>query len=391
MSDARAPIVVVGSGLAGWTAVREIRKRLPAAPITVVTEDDGHFYAKPALSNALAQGRDAAQLVTTDAKAMADKLSVTLASGRSAQSIESAAHVLETSNGPMRYAALILATGARALQLPLSGSAAEQVLSVNSLSDYARFRSRLAALPAGAAVAIMGAGLIGCEFANDLTLGGFKVHLVDPCETPIANLLPPEVGSLLSRALASVGVRLHLGCKVLSANAGPAGDCTLALSDGTILTCELLLSAVGLRPNLALAKTSLLACDRGVLVDRRLRTSAADIYAIGDCAQYADGGWMPYVMPIVAAGRVLAANLAGDAIELHMPLMPVVIKTPAWPVAVLPPAPGALGHWQAEEPNAWVWTNASGKVGGFVLAGPRVSERARFIARCTDSTASAHC
>ena len=187
------PLAIVGAGLAAWTVVRELRKLDAQRRIVMLSSDSADFYAKPTLSNALAQERSADQLVTTPAAKMAETLQVQLLPHTQVLSLDTAARTLsyEDATGQARsllYGDLVLATGADPIRLPMAGSAAAQVQSVNHLQDLARFHQVLGAAPK--TVLVIGAGLIGCEFANDLLIGGYGVHVVDPSPRPLALLLP---------------------------------------------------------------------------------------------------------------------------------------------------------------------------------------------------------
>jgi len=136
-------IVIIGSGLAGYTLVREIRKLDKAAPITVITREPGYFYSKPMLSTALASKKEAAQLVTTPADGMAAQLEISIMSETDVNAIDCAAQTIQTSKGAIAYGKLVLALGADQIRIPLQGNAASEVLSVNDLEDYAKFRSAI--------------------------------------------------------------------------------------------------------------------------------------------------------------------------------------------------------------------------------------------------------
>ena len=161
-------IVIIGSGLAGYTLVREIRKLDKSAPITLITREPGYFYSKPMLSTALAGKKDAAQLISTSAEAMATQLEIDLLSETEVNAIDTAKQVIQTSKGEIAYGKLVLALGADQIRIPLEGNAVNEVLTVNDLEDYVKFRTAIAGKQK---VAILGAGLIVCEFANDLVLG----------------------------------------------------------------------------------------------------------------------------------------------------------------------------------------------------------------------------
>ena len=381
------PIIIIGAGLAGWTTAREFRKLDPTTPLLLITADAGDFYAKPSLSNALAQGRGPAQLVSTPAAKMAASLNVTLQAQTRVLAIDPANRVVSTPHGEFRYGQLVLATGAQPIRLPLAGDAAHEVLSVNSLDDFALFHARLTAQSADTPeaapakrVLIMGAGLIGCEFANDLAASGHQVTVVDPSAGPMAALLPPDASAQLRTALTAQGVNWHFGSTVQSVQHtnGATPALHIVLSNGPPARVDIVLSAIGLRADTTLAQAAGLACERGIVVNTTLQTSAAHVYALGDGAQYASAGsrTLPYVMPIMQAAKALAATLAGRPTEVLFGLMPVAIKTPALPIVVAPPAPGSPGDWHSAEPGIWQFIDPQTQVRGFALTGTQTSQRA---------------
>ena len=134
------PIIVLGSGLAGYTVVRELRKLNRDIPITLVTRDSGDYYSKPMLSNAFAQNKDAASLVLTRAADMAKQLDIKLLVETDVHAIHRAGKQLDTTSGMLEYDKLVLALGADPIRIPLQGDAADEVLSVNDLADYAKLR-----------------------------------------------------------------------------------------------------------------------------------------------------------------------------------------------------------------------------------------------------------
>ena len=382
-----APLVIVGAGLAAWTTVREVRKLDATRPIVVISSDGADFYAKPTLSNALAQKRSADQLVTTPAGKMAETLQVQLHAHSHVRRVDVAAKSLryEDANAQshtLGYGDLVLATGADPVRLPLAGSAASRVQSINHLQDLSSFHAALGAAPK--TVLVIGAGLIGCEFANDLLIGGHDVHVVDPAPRPLALLLPAAAGEQLQVALQAQGATWHLGTTVQSLDADtPAGRMQATLADGTRVQVDAVLSAVGLRASSALASAAAIACERGILVDGYLRTSAPHVYALGDCAQYASAGSrvLPYVMPIMNAAKALAATLAGQPTELVFPLMPVAVKTPALPIVVAAPHPDQTGAWRQDsgvdpaEGGLWRFMDTADQQRGFVLTGKQSGRR----------------
>ena len=217
-----------------------------------------------------------------------------------------------------------------------------------------------------------------------MLVGGYGVHVVDPSPRPLALLLPAAAGEQLQEALQGQGVAWHLGTTVQSLDAdASSGRLHATLADGSHLQVDAVLSAVGLRANIALAGAAGMVCERGIVVDAHLQTSAAHVYALGDCAQYASAGArvLPYVMPIMNAAKALSATLAGQPTELVFPLMPVAVKTPALPIVVAAPHPALSGQWtqdaglEAGAGGVWRFVDAAGQQRGFVLTGKQSSRR----------------
>ena len=366
-------IVIIGSGLAGYTVIREIRKLDKVTPITLITREPGYFYSKPMLSTALASKKEAAQLVTTPADGMAAQLEICIMSETDVNAIDCAKQTIQTSIGAISYGKLVLALGADQIRIPLEGNAAAEVLTVNDLEDYAHFRN---AILGKKKVAILGAGLIGCEFANDLLMGGYEVDVIDLAPQPLGRLLPEMAAKELQNKLSDAGVRWHFSTTVQSVTqSGEVLEVTLA--NGVCFTSDVVLSAVGLKPRLDLAKAAGISTGIGIQVNRELETSASNVYSLGDCAEV-DGLVLPYVMPIMQAARALAPTLIGQRTALNYPAMPVMVKTPALPTIVSPPAKGSSGEWKTTSVEGGIearFESPEGKLLGFALMGMATAQR----------------
>lgn len=368
------PIVIVGSGMAGYNVARELRKLDKAVPLTIVASDSAHFYSKPMLSSAFGTGKTPESIAMNTAEQMATQLNASVRPHVQVTAIESAKHVVHLNQETLQYSKLVLALGADQIRLNIGGNAADSVLTVNDLTDYKHFR---AAVAGKESVAVIGGGLIGCEFANDLTSGGYKVSVIDIATQPLPRLLPPEGSAMLKQKLEALGVDWHLGTSVTAID--KQGDkLKLTLANGGTIEVDIVLSAVGLRPRIALAQAAGLKTNRGIVVDRHLATSDPDVYALGDCAEVA-GLVLPYVMPLMTSARALAATLAGKPTAVAYPAMPVLVKTPACPTIVSPPAAGVEGQWIVTADADGVkslYQDAAGKLQGFALNGKATAERA---------------
>lgn len=374
------PVVILGSGLAGYGVAREFRKLDKDTPLVVVSRDHAGFYSKPQLSNALAGNKTAAMLVMKPAEKMAAELNASVRVREEVLGIDvDSRSVRLAGSGPLRYRDLVLALGADPIRIPLEGDAAAAVLSVNDLDDYGRFADKLAGVQS---VAILGAGLIGCEFANDLLHRGIVPTLVEPAPRALARLLPPAASALLQQRLEAAGARFRFGVAATGVS-HVDGGVLVALDDGTSMQADLVLSAIGLRPRTALAQAAGLRVNRGIVTDRLLATSAAHVYAVGDCAEV-DGRTLPYVLPLMQQARALAGTLAGQHTPVAYPAMPVTVKTPACPTVVCPPALDAVGQWQVEIDDAGCeaqFRSPDGVLLGFALLGGAVSRRQALTAQ----------
>ena len=172
------------------------------------------------------------------------------------------------------------------------------------------------------------------------------------------------------------GAKFHFGPLVTQVNKTDNGV-LVSLDNGETITADVVVSAVGVRPRTELASLSGLSTQRGIVTDRLLQTSAANVYAMGDCAEV-NGHVLVYVAPLMAAARALGKTLAGDETELSYPAMPVTIKTPACPVVVAPPARGAEGDWRIDVDGSNVkaeFRDGAGKLLGFALTGDATREK----------------
>jgi rubredoxin-NAD+ reductase len=375
-SNDKPGIVVLGTGMAAYGLVREFRKSDTQTKVTLVTFDDGANYSKPLLSTGFTKSLTAEKLAMQSAGDMANMLNASVITHATATRIDtSAKQVLFDDGATLAYDKLVLAVGSEVIRPPLEGDAHERIFSVNDLQDYAAFRVAIEQYQVKK-VCIIGGGLIGCEFTNDLLNGGFQVEAVDPLAYCLPTLLPPTAGLSVQGALEDLGAKFHFGRLVKAVNKTDSGVVAV-LDDGSTIEADIVVSAVGVRPRTQLAVSSGIEIGRGVVTDRYLATSAADVYALGDCAEVA-GHVLFYVAPLVAAGKALAKTLAGEPTPVVYPAMPVAIKTPACPCIVSPPPRGAEGQWTelGQAPNIQAEFRApNGDLLGFALTGSAIKEK----------------
>ena len=379
-SEAATPsarhIVIVGSGLAGYGLVGALRKQDPDVPVTLITRDGGESYSKPMISTGYTKNLSAEKLAAQTPEAMAEQLNMTLRTRTDVTAIDTDGKTLQLGNGEsLAYSELVLTLGAELIRPPMGGDAADEVMGVNDLDDYRRFRDTLEQRGAQR-VAVIGAGLIGCEFTNDLLNGDFTVEAVDPMGWCLPTLLPEPAGRAVQGALEAKGARFHFGPLATEVNRTETGY-RVTLNNGDFIDADAVLSAVGVRPRTELAAAAGLETARGIKTDRFLKTSAEGVYALGDCAEVA-GHVLVYVAPLLAAGRALAATLAGTPTEVVYPAMPVTIKTPACPVCVSPVGKDTEGSWTISGEGSDIkalFHAPEGELLGFALTGAAVKER----------------
>ncbi|MCL6242346.1 NAD(P)/FAD-dependent oxidoreductase [Acinetobacter amyesii] len=368
------PIVIIGSGMAGYAVAREFRKLNTELELIMICADDAINYAKPTLSNALVGNKTPEQIPLGDAEKMSAQLNMQIINKSWVKSIDAAKHELtiESQNGTQTqlYSKLVLAVGANPIRLAISGDGSEDIHVVNNLDHYKAFRKQLAARE-DKRVVILGAGLIGCEFANDLQNTGAKVSVVDLAPQPLGRLLPSHVAAKFQSNLEETGIQFILGTTVDKVSRIENGDYQVSLANGQSLVADVVLSAIGLQPEINLAKQAGIHTSRGVLTNKGLETNLADIYAVGDCAEV-NGTLLPYVMPIMQQARALAKTLNGEHTAVHYPAMPVAVKTPAAPLTVLPAPIDVETQWETEELEDGMIARAidqDGVLRGFVLLG----------------------
>jgi rubredoxin---NAD+ reductase len=310
----------------------------------------------------------------------AAQFNVNIVTQTSVTAIHPEQHTIDTSEGEFQYEKLVLALGAKPNQLiGLSNS-----LQVNNLEDYARFRDAIAAKKH---IAIVGAGLVGCEFANDLLNAGYQVTIIAPETFPLAKLVPEAVGKGLKEVFAEKGVAWRLG-ETVEAIQLDSSDIEISTTrightrnDKLSFHADIVLSAVGLSANTVLAKAANIHTHKGIIVNDYLATSQPDVYALGDCAEI-NGQVLLYVAPLSLGARALAKTLCGEPTSVVYPPMPIYIKTPAYPIVTLPPAPNALGKWQIETNQSSIkalFYNSENKLCGFTLTADFARETVDLI------------
>lgn len=363
-------IVVIGSGFAAQQLVKSLRKLDAGQPIRLITADSGDEYNKPDLSHVVSRDCAATAMTRLSGAAFAEQQRIALLPRCPVLGIDPARRVVKTGQGEFPYGRLVLATGASAARPPIPG--AELLITLNSQQEYAAAEARIRA---ASRIMVLGAGLIGCELAMDMASAGKEVTLLDLAESPLSTLLPAALSQPSQQALREQGVSLQFGTGLARIDAQPGDGCRVTLTDGRTSEQDLVIAAIGLRPNLALARGAGLAVERGIRVDDRLQTSDPHIFALGDCVQW-QGQLLPFLQPIVLGANALARTLLGTPTPLTLPPMLVKVKTPRYPLQLAGRTLGEDLAWQCRWNRQGMVAEARGADGelcGFVVGGDQMS------------------
>jgi nitrite reductase (NADH) large subunit len=304
-------LVVIGNGMAGCRAVEEVLKRDPQRyEISIFGAEPRVNYNRIMLSPVLAGEKAFADIVINDEAWYRDN-AITLHAGRAVTAIDAERRTVRAEGGlEVGYDRLILATGSDPVRLPLPGADLKGVVTFRDLDDVEAMVA--ASARPGVRAVVIGGGLLGLEAAYGLARRGMAATVVHLMDVLMERQLDESAGYLLREALKERGVDTVLGAhseEIVGVDGHVAG---LKLKDGRTLPCDLLVMAVGIRPNTTLARAAGLAVNRGVLVDDAMQTSDPAIYAVGECVEHR-GQCYGLVAPIWEMCRAAADALAdGD-------------------------------------------------------------------------------
>ncbi|MFI6767551.1 NAD(P)/FAD-dependent oxidoreductase [Streptomyces sp. NPDC050355] len=275
-SDHTPRVVIVGAGIAGVQTAVALREQGWRGAITLLGDEPHQPYDRPPLSKAVLLGKADGSAFDVDFAA----LDIELHLDRRVTALVPDAHRIETVRGPVRYDYAVIATGAEPITLPGS-EGLPGVHLLRTLDDAERLRPVLAAQHE---IVVVGAGWIGAEFATAAREAGCAVTVVEAADRPLAGALPAEVAAHMAGWYADAGAELRTGARVAAVTAG-----MVTLADGATLPADAVVVGIGARPAtawLAGSGVEVSSEDGSVLADDRLRTSAPDVYAVGDCASF---------------------------------------------------------------------------------------------------------
>ncbi len=303
--DAPASVVIVGAGPAGAACAETLRREGYGGPITLLGTEAP--VDRPNLSKDYLAGNAPEEWMPLRTAEFYEGERVDFRPGTCATRLDMERGQIELSDGPsLPYGAVLLATGAEPIRIPIPGAELPHVHVLRTLADA---RAIIAAQQAVRSVVVIGASFIGLEVAASLRKRGKEVTIVAPEAVPLARIFGDEVGQLVQRVHEEQGEVFRLGKKPARIEAA-----TVVLDDGEALPAELVIMGVGVRPRLELASAAGLRVDRGVLVDASMRTSDPYVYAAGDIARFPLDGELVRIEHIAVAerqGRTAALSMLG--------------------------------------------------------------------------------
>jgi NADPH-dependent 2,4-dienoyl-CoA reductase/sulfur reductase-like enzyme/nitrite reductase/ring-hydroxylating ferredoxin subunit len=277
-------VVIIGAGASGVVAADTLRREGYEGPITIVDGDRDAPVDRPNLSKDYLAGSAPEEWVSLRSAEFFRDRGIDLHLGRRASTLDVRDRRVKLDDGSdLRFGALLLATGASPIQLPIPISNRLPLRTLRTLTDSRTIIADAERAGPGARAVVIGASFIGLEVAASLRARNLEVHVVAPEARPLERVLGTELAGLVQRVHEEHGVVFHLGSKPVSIE----GDQVL-LDTGERLQAHVAVAGVGVRPNVDLAARADLAVDRGVLVNEYLETDASGVFAAGDVARWPD-------------------------------------------------------------------------------------------------------
>ena len=300
-------LIIIGAGMATGRMIEHLREAGADMPITLFNAEPRGTYNRIMLSPVLAGDKTYAEIITHDDAWYAEN-NVTTRFGEKVVAIDRIAKTVTAANGNvLPYDKLVFGTGSNPVMIPLPGHDLNGVIAYRDLEDT----ERMMALGPDNKVVVIGGGLLGLEAAAGMATRGVDVTVVHLMGHLMERQLDEAAGYLLRKALVDRGITVKCATnskEILGENGHVSA---LMLDDGSKLPCDLLVMAVGIRPNVKLAEEAGLDVGRGITVDDQMRTSDPDMFAVGECVEH-NGAVFGLVAPLYDQAKILAQTLMGD-------------------------------------------------------------------------------
>ncbi len=309
MADPREHLVVIGNGMAGMRTVEEMLK-LPGGKryrITVFGAEPHVNYNRIMLSSVLADDKSMDEIVI-NSREWYEENEITLIAGDAVKKIDREAHTVISAAGvTVHYDKILIATGSRPLAPPIPGLGLAGTCAFRDIADVDKM---LAAAKTHKRAVVIGGGLLGLEAAWGLKQRGMSVALVHLMPTLMERQLDAAAGQLLQRDLDRRGIAFFTDGQTEEITGTERAE-GVQLADGRFIPADLVVLAIGIRPNIDLARSADLEVNRGIVVTDDMRTSDPDIFSVGECVEHR-GAVFGLVAPIWDQAKVCAARLVGD-------------------------------------------------------------------------------
>ncbi|NLW92562.1 MAG: FAD-dependent oxidoreductase [Syntrophomonadaceae bacterium] len=320
INDTNDRFVIIGGGIAALSAAQSIRKRNRTAEIVMLSEEAYRPYYRPSLSDLLSEDLPDKRLYVFD-EAWYGENNIKLLTETRVEKIDSAGKQVVSEKGESYpYTKLIVATGARSNIPPFKGVEQAGVFALRSLGDALVLKE---AIKSAKTAVVIGGGVLGLEAVWEMVSSGVEVSVIEHNTRLMPRQLDEPSSLKLQQAMIDKGIKLYLGLDTEEI-LGDGRVTGVKLSDGQLLPADLVLLSTGVKPNTELAQAAGLEIAQGVVVDGRMRTSAGDIYAAGDGAQFGERliGLWPVSLEM---GRVAGAAAAGDWVEYKPPIISTML------------------------------------------------------------------
>jgi len=338
-------LLIVGNGPGGVELAKQLSDEYE---VTIIEQEDLPYYIKPMLSHYIAGTVKKEKLFPYSLEWYENK-GIELRLETKAEVIDRARKKLITSAGELPYDLLVIATGARPREPMIEGK--ENLMPLRTLRDAEKIKQLV---ENKGDVLIVGGGFIGLELAGNLSKAGYRVKLVHRGGNLLG--LDNELTELIIEELASKGVEFYLNANVLKA------DREGVFTEKGYIEGRVKIRAIGIIPNKELALKSGIHAGRGILIDDRFRTSARDVYAIGDCAEY-NGIICGTAKGAMGHARVLANLIRGEEDRYAFEFRSTIFKFGDFPIAIIGETKGD-GNWLDNKTKVFL---REGKVVGAVI------------------------
>ena len=309
-NDTENLYAIIGNGAAGISAAEAIRERDKTGSIYMISNEEYPSYNRPMLTKSLAAGLEAEQIAVKEAS-WYEENNVYQMLGKNVTGIDTQKKEIYTADGAkFKYTKLIYALGSECFIPPIQGADQPEVIAIRRLSDT---RKVTELLPQVKEAVVIGGGVLGLEAAWELKKAHCKVTVLELAPRLMGRQLDEGAGEMIKAVSEAQGIAIHTGVQI-EAIEGDGHVTGVRLGDGRVFPAQLVIVSCGVRANTAIAKAAGIETDRAVVVNSRMETNAADVYACGDCAQYQGVNYA--IWPQAAEeGKVAGANAAGEALE----------------------------------------------------------------------------